>query len=81
MPTAPQLQDFLGAKTEAVILGVAHGGALPRRIRALVEGLVHGVKAVALECVLRFWSRSRPIHRDQEALTREFHLRLLVLDG
>ena len=59
------------------------GGAVPdtehvesaRWLRAFVKG----VKAAALDCVLRFWSPSRPVHRGQEALTREFHLRLLVL--
>ena len=30
---------------------------------ALVEGVFHGVKAVALDCVLRFWSPSRPVHQ------------------
>ena len=39
-----------------------------RRIRALVEGVVQGVKAVALDCVLKFWSPLRPGHRGQEAL-------------
>ena len=42
-------------------------GCRPRhwthRIRVLVEGVVHGVKAVATDCVLRFWSPSRPVHR------------------
>ena len=74
-----RLQGFLGAKTKAVILGVAHGGAVPDIEHAesarWLRAFVHGVKAVALDCVLRFWSPSRPVHRGQGALAREFHLR------
>ena len=51
-----RLQDFLGAKTKAVILGVAHGGAVPdiehAESASWLRAFVKGVKAAALDCVL-----------------------------
>ena len=77
-----RLEVFLGAKTKAVILGVAHGGAVPDTEHAESASLVEGVAHRVLLCwIALFWSPSRPVHRGQEALAQEFHLRLLVADN
>ena len=75
-PTAPRRSVDGCSVSWGVIQGVAHGGPVPdiehaestRWLRALFMG----------SRLLRF--PSRPVHRGQEALAREFHLRLLVAD-